>query len=126
MDEPYMEAGIDKFIWVLPDRYLDRPLWDDVLVEDTWWQGCIERFSKLPAYLIGIRCPLEVLEEREKSRRNRTLGQAHLQFDIVLGRGIYDLEVDTSILTAEECAKSIKERITSEEPPSALKILARI
>jgi chloramphenicol 3-O-phosphotransferase len=31
LDEPYLEAGIDKFIWMLPHRYLDRPLWDEVL-----------------------------------------------------------------------------------------------
>ena len=30
-EEPYLNAGIDKFIWMLPKRYLDRPLWDDVL-----------------------------------------------------------------------------------------------
>ena len=29
--EPYLEAGLDKFIWMLPRRYLDRPLWDDVM-----------------------------------------------------------------------------------------------
>ncbi|NIP51374.1 hypothetical protein GWN42_05855, partial [candidate division KSB1 bacterium] len=31
LSEPYLNAGIDKFIWMLPSRYLDRPLWDDVL-----------------------------------------------------------------------------------------------
>ncbi len=31
LDEPYLEAGIDKFIWMMPPRYLERPLWDDVL-----------------------------------------------------------------------------------------------
>jgi len=31
LEEPYLEAGIDKFIWMLPDRYLDQPLWDEVL-----------------------------------------------------------------------------------------------
>ena len=31
LDEPYLEVGIDKFIFMLPGRYLDRPLWDEVL-----------------------------------------------------------------------------------------------
>lgn len=31
LEEPYLDAGIDKFIWMLPERYLERPLWDDVL-----------------------------------------------------------------------------------------------
>ncbi len=31
LDEPFLDAGIDKFIWMLPKRYLERPLWDEVL-----------------------------------------------------------------------------------------------
>ncbi len=31
LDAPFLDAGIDKFIWMLPRRYRDRPLWDDVL-----------------------------------------------------------------------------------------------
>lgn len=31
LPEPYLNAGIDKFLWMLPGRYLDRPLWDEVL-----------------------------------------------------------------------------------------------
>ena len=31
LPEPYLDMGIDKFIWMLPSRYLDRPLWDEVL-----------------------------------------------------------------------------------------------
>jgi chloramphenicol 3-O phosphotransferase len=31
LEEPFLDAGIDKFIWMLPQRYLDRPLWDEVL-----------------------------------------------------------------------------------------------
>ncbi len=30
-EEPYLEAGLDKFLWMLPKRYLNRPLWDEVL-----------------------------------------------------------------------------------------------
>lgn len=31
LEEPYLNAGIDPFIWMLPERYLERPLWDEVL-----------------------------------------------------------------------------------------------
>jgi len=39
--------------------------------------------------------------------------------DQVHALGVYDLEVDTSVLTPEECASAIRERLTS--PPSALR-----
>jgi chloramphenicol 3-O phosphotransferase len=159
-DEPYLEAGLDKFIWMLPERYLDRPLWDDVLglatqagktghqlvagmhqaieaisqagcnviadhvlVEASWWLDCVERFSDRPAYLVGVRCPLEVVEQREKERHNRTLGQARAQYAVVHGPGIYDIEVDTSRSTPEECALQIKTRVNAGAPPSAFKSL---
>ena len=159
-DEPFLEAGLDKFIWMLPGRYLERPLWDDVLglatqagktghqlvtgmhqaiealsqagsnviadhvlVEASWWQDCVQRFSDRPAYLVGVRCPLEVVEQREKERCNRTLGQARAQYAVVHGLGVYDVEVDTSKSTPEECAQQIKARVNAGIPPSALKSL---
>lgn len=158
LPEPYLDAGIDKFIWMLPERYLERPLWDDVLgkadhageagltlfrgmhhaiaalarqgnnvladhvlVDPAWVKECAQLFEGLPAYLVGIRCPLEVLVEREKSRHNRTLGQAALQYPLVHAHGDYDCEVDTSVLSVEECALEIKKRLESDEPPMAFK-----
>lgn len=158
LDKPYLEAGIDKFIWMMPSRYLDRPLWDEVLglagragpaghtlvsgmhhaiaalsragnnviadhvlVEPRWVQECACLLANLPAYLIAVRCPLEVLERRERERRNRTLGQARVQFDLVHTHGAYDLEVDTSVSNVEECARQIKQRIEDKRPPEALK-----
>lgn len=158
LPEPHLDAGIDKFIWMLPERYLERPLWDDVLgkadhageagltlfrgmhhaiaalarqgnnvladhvlVDPAWVKECAQLFESLPAYLVGICCPLEVLVEREKSRHNRTLGPAALQYPFVHAHGDYDCEVDTSVLSVEECALEIKKRLESDEPPMAFK-----
>ena len=30
LEEPYLDAGLDKFIWMLPRRYLNPPLWQEV------------------------------------------------------------------------------------------------
>jgi chloramphenicol 3-O phosphotransferase len=162
LDEPYLDAGIDKFIWMLPERYLDRPLWDEVLglatqagevgdrlmsgmhqaiaalsrmgnnvvadhvlVEPRWLQECVALFSDLPAFLVAVRCPLEVLEQRERARKNRTWGQARAQLGLVHAHGIYDLEVDTSISSAQECALQIKARLQDGNPPTAFQRLGR-
>ena len=150
--------GIDKFIWMLPSRYLNRPLWDEVLgkalhsgpvgltlfsgmhhaiavaaqrgnniladhvfVEKAWVAECASLFAEMNAYLIGVTCPLEVLEQREADRKDRTLGQARLQFDIIHKFVRYVLEVDTSILTVDECAEKVIDRL--ETPPTAFKRL---
>ncbi|MEM5776078.1 MAG: hypothetical protein AAGU05_13840, partial [Anaerolineaceae bacterium] len=93
------------------------------LVEQSWRQDCAARFSGLSAYLIGLRCPLEVLEEREKERRDRTLGQARLQYTLIHEPGIYDLEVDTSRFSVQESAAMIIERVQTGQPPAAFKRL---
>jgi chloramphenicol 3-O phosphotransferase len=156
LDEPYLDAGIDKFIWMLPKRYLERPLWDDVLglankggvtghslahgmhqaiaalsragnhvladhvlVEPIWLRECVDLFCDLPAYFVGVRCPLSVLEQREKFRKDRTLGQARAQFELVHAHGMYDVEVDTSLLSPTQCAQKIITRVSCGLPPSA-------
>jgi chloramphenicol 3-O phosphotransferase len=158
LEEPYLDMGIDKFIWMLPSRYLNRPLWDDVLgladrvgsvgqtlfsgmhhsiaaaarsgnniiadhvlVERGWVDECARLFSDLPAYLIGLQCPLEILEEREHSRKDRTLGQARKQFMLIHKYTVYDIEVDTSLLSPEQCSRKIIGRLTF--PPTAFKSL---
>ena len=160
LEQPYLDLGIDRFIFALPRRYLERPLWDDVLgradragaagewlisgmqhaiaaaaraglnviadhvlVEQSWVEECARLFCELPAYLVGIQCPLEVLEERERSRRDRTLGQARTQFAVIHRYCIYDVEVDTSLCSAAECAEQVITRLAS--PPAAFQALQR-
>jgi len=160
LPEPFLDAGIDKFIWMLPRRYLDRPLWDEVLgladragpaghrlmsgmhqaivtlsragnhvvadhvlVEPAWLQECATLFSDLPAWFVGVRCALEVVEGREAARKDRTLGQARAQFDRVHAHGVYDLEVDTGTCSAEACARQIADHLQSGRPPEAFRRL---
>lgn len=156
--EPFLDMGIDRFIWMLPSRYLDRPLWDDVLgkavhpgpqglilfsgmhhaidaaaergnnviadhvlVEKAWVDECASLFADKNAYLIGLHCPLEVLERREKERNDRTLGQARAQYNVVHKFTKYDLELDTFNLSVEECVEKVINRL--ETPPEAFRRL---
>lgn len=159
---PYLDAGLDRFLWMLPRRYLDRPLWnevlgqateagplghqliagmhhaiaalarcgcnvvaDHVLVERTWVDEAARLFSALPAYLVGVHCPLAVLEERECSRRDRTLGQARAQYAVVHAHVVYDIEVDTSILSPDACATAIQARVAAGPPTALRRLLTR-
>ncbi|HNT54564.1 MAG TPA: zeta toxin family protein [Anaerolineaceae bacterium] len=160
LDPLYLNMGIDKFIWMLPERFLERPLWDDVLgladragenghhlmttmhhaiaaaarrgsniladhvlVERSWVAECARLFHTLPAWLIGVRCELSVLEERERSRKNRTLGQARAQYECVHAHGVYDFEVDTAHFSSAECADQIVVYLQSRSQPHAFRQL---
>ena len=90
-----------------------------MLLEKAWLLECSRLFTGLRAYLVGVRCPLEVLEQRERERRDRTAGQARAQFAVVHAGVAYDLEVDTAIDDPETCARTIYRHIESGPPPSA-------
>jgi len=163
LDGPFLNAGIDKFIFMLPSNYLNRPLWDDVfgemdkagtqghilfsgmhhalaamarqgnhlladhvLVEKRWVEECAQLFADLPAYLIGIHCPLELLEVRERERKDPTLGQARLHFEHVHQYTRYDLEIDTSLAPAEACAAQIATFLAGGARPQAFRQLRGI
>ena len=91
----------------------------------------------LPAYLVGVRCPVEVVMARrdagERGRAGRyvrsdaggAVPEPVLRWErAVHDPGIYDLEVDTSLLPAGECARAIRARL-DEGPPTAFPELAR-
>ncbi len=106
--------------------------------------GILERvavqMAQLPAYFVGVRCPLEVIMDRRVLRsgaggadrpgRYLTRGPGGAVPDAVVrweravhDPGVYDLEVDTSVQTPSECAAAIGARI-AEGPPAAFRELA--
>ncbi len=93
---------------------------------------CARLLGGLPVLFVGVRCPLETIMER---RRNTgwTTGRpddAPVPRPVRLWQrevhipGIYDLEVDTSVLGPKACAAAIRQRLDHGPPPSAFQRLA--
>ncbi len=97
------------------------------------------RLAGLPVLFVGVRCPIEVV------MRRRNAGQAGREGEYAVGSdaepvpspverwqsavhipGIYDLEVDTSVLSPAQCAAAIRRRLEDGPPPSAFRRLAEI
>ena len=57
--------------------------------------------------VVKVDCPLAVLEEREKYRRDRAPGVARGQFDGIQKFTQFDIKVDSSISTPQEIASVI-------------------
>ena len=85
----------------------------------------------MPALLVGVRCPLPIILERRRatgwgeSRPTDTAesGAARWQVE-VHNPGIYDLEVDTAVLSPAQCAQAIRQRLESGPAPTAMQRLA--
>jgi len=80
---------------------------DEVIFGDefTEYRTMLAPFSVL---YVGIFAPLDVIERRELARGDRSIGLARWQYPRVHAGADYDLEVDSSQLTAETCAELIK------------------
>jgi chloramphenicol 3-O phosphotransferase len=94
---------------------------------------CARQLSGLPVLFVGVQCPIEVVMER----RRATWGVASSDDgsvpepvrrwqQAVHTPGIYDLELDTSVLSTEACAELVRQRLEAGPPPSAFQRLAGI
>ena len=83
---------------------VDEVLWDSEVLADYR-----RRLAPFDFRAVGLRAPLEVIEQRERQRGDRDLGLARWQYDKVHAGMTYDLELDTSTATPEELAEQIKQ-----------------
>ena len=95
--------------------------------------GCARRLRGLPAMFVGVRCDLdEIMRRRAASAAGLYAVGTNEEpvpppvrrwQEMVHVPGIYDIEVDTTATSAEECAAAIRERWESGE---ALLAFARL
>jgi chloramphenicol 3-O phosphotransferase len=149
--EPYLHLSLDAFLNQLPSSYLEdhaplagefshlligfyassaaiaragnNVIIDTVLQERSWVTPCIMTFVGLDVVFVGVRCSLEVLENREKARADRREGTARYQHDRVHAHGVYDIEVDTSVMPLGECVSRILNYVQSQMRPFAFRKL---
>jgi len=84
------------------------------LRDEAEMDACLQVLRGRPVYLVRIWAPLDVLEQRERSRDDRASGMAREQVDHPAYRRPYDLEIDTSSCTPEEGAIEIRRRIREQ------------
>lgn len=102
-------VGVSNFHAALPILASSRFLLivDHVFEQHAWFEACRDALKAKRTYFVGVRCPLAVLEQREKARGNRRIGLARWQFERVHQEKPYAAEVDTSLLSPDESAASI-------------------
>lgn len=87
----------------------------DYLLSEPWrLQDCLDVLNGLDVVLVGVHCPPDELERRERARGDRVPGTAAKQLQSVHQHGLYDFEVDTGVSTPQECARAIKEFVSRE------------
>jgi chloramphenicol 3-O phosphotransferase len=93
---------------------------EHVLEFQPWFDDCVQLLAPFDVFFVGVQCPLEELERRERERGDRTIGEgrSHL-LEGVHTWGEYDFEIDTSLYTPESNAQRIKAAFASRSRPGA-------
>jgi chloramphenicol 3-O phosphotransferase len=96
--------------------------------------ACARRLAGLPVLFVGVRCPIDVIMQRRNDSPpggyergtpdERAPSPVRLWQEEVHKPGIYDLEVDTSLLSPQDCAEAIRQRLANGPPGSAFLQLA--
>ncbi|MBV7337551.1 AAA family ATPase [Chloroflexi bacterium TSY] len=150
LDEPYLHLSADHILGMLPQRYRNvrnpdnyrviykaisgmhhavatlaaagnNVIVDTVLANKDNLAECVFILAHFRVTFVGVFCPLEALERRERERDDRYAGMARAQFEQVHAHQIYDLEVDTSLESAQEIAAKIKAYNQSVPWPQAFR-----
>jgi chloramphenicol 3-O phosphotransferase len=98
---------------------------------------CAQRLAALPVLFVGVRCSIEVImQRRDEGQPGREAAYLTSTADAGIPEpirrwqdevhkpGIYDLEVDTSVLSPIECADAIRKHLADGPPPTAFQQLA--
>ncbi|SEO88917.1 AAA family ATPase [Paenibacillus sp. OV219] len=80
---------------------------DTVLDAESDAEDFLEQFKDEDVLYVGVHCPLEELERRERVRGDRNIGIAKEQLEIVHKHMKYDVEINTYENSTEECVSKI-------------------
>ena len=101
---------------------------DEVVLSTHDLEFYAEKLNSQTVYFIKVDAPLNVKEEREQNRGNRTIGMARSQDTMVHAHNFeYDFSVDTHSLSTTIAAKQILNFVSQTPDPQAFKkILEKI
>jgi chloramphenicol 3-O phosphotransferase len=86
---------------------------DDIIMNEEFLLDYLDALEGLNVVFVGIRCPMAVIDEREQQRVGRFPGTAIAHFKSAHAHGTYDVEVNTSSQSPQECAEKIRQFVSS-------------
>ena len=96
--------------------------------------ACARILSGLPVLFAGVRCPVEIIMQRRRTTGWDTPSATdgpipppvHAWQQAVHNPGIYDLEIDTAMLSPEEAAERIRAQLENSMAQAAFQQLAAL
>lgn len=90
---------------------------DEVLLSGGAGQERIRSiFSDADLIWVGVRCEPDIAATRERQRLDRVEGMARQQALSVHAGAVYDVEVDTTHRSTDQCARDLANRLSLDTP----------
>ncbi len=98
---------------------------DDIILEDEFLDDYLDVFTDLDLIFVGVRCAIDVINEREKVRPGRFPGTALGHFDVCHAHGDYDVDIDTAVSSPQQCAAAVSQFLAKKTPGAFRRIRQR-
>ncbi|MGQ0581336.1 MAG: chloramphenicol phosphotransferase CPT family protein [Reyranella sp.] len=82
-------------------------IFDHVLHDQAMYDSYCRAMSGLNVFTVGVACPLDILEARERARGDRVRGRARGLAGVVHTFCSYDIIVDTGATSTDACVAAI-------------------
>ena len=138
LNEDFLHLQLDAFIEMLPHtddmdmfyRMVDgmhrsiaglskaqnNLIVDHVVIDKLWLDQCLELLGGRYVLFVGLSCPIDELERRERERDTRRQGFARAQIEYIHKGKLYDVELDTHALSVEQCAEQVLDFYDNSNP----------
>jgi chloramphenicol 3-O phosphotransferase len=120
-----MVRGLNRSVAVMSEEG-NNLIVDHVLVDNAWLNQLLELLREQYVLFVGLHCSLDELERRELGRDARRQGFARQQFESIHQGKLYDLELDTAVLSPEECVRRVLEFYKGKPPAAFQKMRASL
>jgi len=97
---------------------------DHVVIDKVWLDQLLELLGGRYVLFVGLSCPLDELERRERERDSRRQGFARAQIKNIHQGKIYDIELDTNALSVEQCVEQVLDLYVNSRPTAFDKMRA--
>lgn len=97
---------------------------EHIIETQEWMDRLVTLLHGLDVFFVGVHCPLDELERRERSRGDRRIGEARTDFETTHRFCSYDMEV-WSTIPATENARSIIAAWKSRSSDKSVERIAR-
>lgn len=99
---------------------------DHVIEFQAWMDDLVMLLQPYDVFFVGVHCPLDELERRERQRGNRAIGEGRDHLQVVHTFGPYDFELDTSLASPEVNAGRLIAAWQARMHPSAFERMAQV